>query len=564
MRHSPNAVPADKPLALVESGAHGLRITAVNSRAARDGVPIGTSLADARTVLPELLSRPAEPARDLRSLIKVARWLGRYGPARNRDGLDGAWVDITGVAHLFGGEDKLLIDLIGRLASFGITARAGLASTFAAAHALARFANTGTAFAIAGSGEDRDSLNAEHASPGTERFSFGAERAALATLPIEGLRLGPDTVVLLKRLGLRRIGQLYGVERAALERRFHADRAGKSKARHAGQHAEAVLMRLDQAVGLTPEPLRPLAALPSLSVRRTWGEPLISAEALAGEIAALTDDLCSSLKTQALGVRQICLTLFRADGTLAHVQAGFSGATNDAPHILRLLREKMSSIDAGFGIDMAVLDGHGAERPAAPQALLDTRIQAAQDGATALLIDTLSNRLGTKSLYTLEPHASHLPERAQRRMTASHPHLALPPAPSARRPAFLLAMPEPITVMAEVPEGIPKHFIWRRLRHRIVKGEGPERIAPEWWRGLGATAQDNRTAAAPSNTSASEPVNSQTAPVVSGDALSAAHIRDYYHLEDEAGARFWVFRAGLYQSASAEAPPRWFVHGLFA
>ena len=530
MRHMPGAVPADRPFALVESGAHGLAITAINTRAARDGVRVGTSLADARAALPDLLSRPAEPARDQRSLLKLTRWLGRYGPARNRDGNDGIWIDVSGVAHLFGGEDRLLSDLCGRLSGFGITAHAGLAGTLGAAHALARFI-TNHVSVIAPPDQ---------------------ERTALAALPIEGLRLAPDTVVLLKRLGLRRTGQLYDVPRAALERRFHAEHAAKSKARNrasgaAPDQAEAVLMRLDQALGLRPEPLLPLGALPALGVRRTWGEPLTSAETLDGEIAGLVEELCDALNVQALGVRQIHLTLYRADGTIANVQAGFSSAQCEAAHMIRLLREKLSALDAGFGIDMAVLDGHGAERMSAHQTTLDTQAGAARNSASTLLIDRLSNRLGSKSIYSPGSRASHIPERAHCRQPpgGTKPESAQTspqqrPTPSARRPVFLLEPPEPMTVMAEVPEGIPKHFVWRRVRHRVVKGEGPERITPEWWRTLGAAAPEGNTA------------QPNTAPA-----------RDYYHLENETGSCFWVFRAGLYQSADPQKPPRWFVHGLF-
>jgi protein ImuB len=139
-RATPAAVPDDLPLALIEPGSHGIRITAVNAKAAEEGVRVGQALADARAALPALLSRPTEPRRDRLALLKLARWCGRYGPNRNVDGADGLWIDVTGVAHLYGGEERLLEDLLARLARFGLTAQAGIADTFGAAHALARFA----------------------------------------------------------------------------------------------------------------------------------------------------------------------------------------------------------------------------------------------------------------------------------------------------------------------------------------------------------------------------------------------------------------------------------------
>jgi protein ImuB len=203
-RAAPAAVPHDAPLALVEAGSHGISITAVNVRAAADGARIGQALADARAALPTLLSRPAEPRRDRAALLKLARWCGRYGPNRNADGEDGLWIDVTGVAHLSGGEERLLGDLCARLSGFGLTVRAGLADTLGAAHALARFASS-PALVLAGETEPR-----------------------LAALPVEALRLAPETVVLLKRLGLRRIGDLYGLPRAALQRRFRSSKGAEA------------------------------------------------------------------------------------------------------------------------------------------------------------------------------------------------------------------------------------------------------------------------------------------------------------------------------------------------
>lgn len=491
---------------------------------------VGSTLADARAALPELLSASAQPARDQRSLVKLAHWLGRYGPARNRDGPDGVWIDVTGVAHLFGGEDRMRADLAQRLSGFGITARTGIGSTLGAAHALARYSP----------GLDTSANDALPA----ERASLPAERGALAALPIEGLRLAPETIVLLKRLGLRRIGQLYDIPRVALERRFRADRSSKNKARQLSTEAGAVLMRLDQALGLRPEPLRPLCALPDLSVRRTWGEPLISAQALDGEIAGLVEELGDTLKAQGLGIRQAGLTLYRADGTLGQIRAGFSSATCEPLHMLDLIREKLSTLDAGFGIDMAALDGHGAETIKASQASLAAQGTSVRSDAAALLIDRLINRLGPQSIYRLVAHASHSPERAQRRRPAGAVCEDTPVRPAALchvtlttpcRPSFLLQPPEPVTVMAEVPEGIPRYFIWRRMRHRVIKGEGPERIEPEWWRWL------------------------------NGKMPGGPAVRDYYHLESETGGRFWLFREGSHQDThDASLTSRWFVHGLFA
>lgn len=504
-------MPTDKPFALVENGVHGLTISAVNAIAAREGVAVGTALADARAALPALLSRPAERDNDRRALLKLARWAGRYGPSRHVDGEDGLWVDITGVAHLFGGEQALLDDLTRRLASFGVPAVAGLADTFGAAHAMARFAcPQGAAWALALAGETR---------------------TAIAGLPVEALRIDTASILLLKRLGLRRIGQLFDIPRDSLMRRFRSKDA-----------AAAVVLRLDQALGLRKEPLRALRAAPVLSVMRAFAEPLISSEAIEAVAAALADELAAALSEKDLGARALCLSLYRADGTSAEVRAALSVPSRDGSHIMMLLKEKLSHVDAGFGIDGMRLDAARADRQGALQgAFADT---GARPEAGAL-IDRLSNRFGADAVLRLETRASHIPERAEARVSALKPlqydFNYEPPWPCSgghmRRPTFLLPRPERIEVLAEVPDGPPVRFTWRRVARRIARAEGPERIAPEWWRHIGA-----------------------------GEGAPTARLRDYYRIEDQEGASYWVFRHGLFNGAQEDPesdPPRWYLHGFF-
>jgi protein ImuB len=528
-RGAPQAAPQDRPCALVASGSRGLRLTAVNARAAAGGLWAGQALADARAILPTLVSHPAEPDRDRAALLTLARWCGRYGPARNAEIAEvgpeegpadhGLWIDVTGVAHLFGGEGALLEDLCRRFMSLGITPRAGLADTLGAAHALARFGvPTGRAWRIA---------------------PAGTLREALAPLPVEALRLAPETVLLLKRLGLRRIGALYGVPRAALARRFReaaGARAKRPAAEQASARAGTVLARLDQALGVSAEPLRPLAEPPTLAVRRAWPAPLVSAEALLAELPALAASLVDGLAGHGLALRRARLVLYRADGTVAEARVGTSLPCRAGAHLVRLLADKLDRLDAGFGVDVMELAATAVERRATRQEGLAAGLAGAHEGDAGELVDLLANRLGAGNVWRLAPRDSHIPERAETRVAALAGALprgqratpvwsarALPP-----RPPLLLARPEPITVTAEVPDGPPARFRWRRLERRVARAEGPERVAPEWWR---------------------EP------------AGPCARPRDYFRIEDEAGGRYWVFRDGLYGGEGE--PPRWFLHGLF-
>ncbi len=365
----------DKPFALVASGAQGLLISAVNVCAAQAGVAVGARLTDARAAVPSLVCRAAEPRDDDIALLRLARWAGRYGPNRNVEGGDGLWIDITGVAHLYGGEENLLDDLVQRLSSFGVPSHAGLADTFGGAYALARFGiSDASTWALA---------------------AAGTGRAVFSSFPVESLRLDAKSVLLLKRLGLRRAGQLYDVPRDSLARRFRSkDVAGE------------VLTRLDQMLGLRQEPRVPLSEPPVLSVRRVFAEPLLSAEAIETIAAALCEELSGLLKEKGRGAKSVCLSLYRTDGTVADVAISLRVPSRDGAHLMLLLKEKFDRIDAGFGIDLMVLDVLRAGR------VTDTQDGFSEDDAAAgydpgLLIDRLSNRLGSGRAVTVLRTAAH-------------------------------------------------------------------------------------------------------------------------------------------------------------
>ncbi len=529
---------------MVESGARGLRLTAVDGQAAALGLRPGQALADARAAIPALATLPAEPERDRAALEALTLWAGRYGPRRNADGIDGLWIDVTGVTHLFGGEAGLVGDLRARLSRAGLTARVGLADTAGAAFALARFATApGALWRIAATGE---------------------VRAALASLPVEALRLAPEVIVLLKRLGLRRVGQLCELPREALAQRFRssADTRSKRGAATAKREREAVLLagsvlaRLDRVLGWTPEPLAVLEEPPSHLVRQELAEPLISPQGVAALTAELAHDLARLLDARAEGGTRFTLGLYRVDGTSHHLRIGASRPCRSAAHLLALLGDKLDGVDAGFGIDAMTFACTQVEPLGASQIALGGSDRATLQADTAALMDRLSNRLGAGRVMRLVPADSHIPERAERRVPVlSIPVSSAPVAssyrPSGARPPFLLPVPEAITVMAEVPEGPPRHFIWRRLVRGIARAEGPERIEPEWWRAIGHSS----SGPAPPH------------------AVHLRRPRDYYAIEDTAGGRYWVFRAGLYGREENVAlsdvalgelgGPVWFVHGVF-
>ena len=517
-------VPDDRPFVLIESGTHGLTIAAVNDRARAEGLVIGQALADARAAFPDLLTAAAEPDHDRKRLKALAHGAGRYGPARNVEGDDGLWIDITGVAHLFDGERALGRDLVRRLGAAGFRARAGIADTPSAAFALARFGTGG------GSAENHIAI----ADPMTTH-------EALSRLPVDAMRLDMQTIILLRRLGLRRIGQLYDIPRTVLARRFR-DLKGKGakglgRASEREGLAQAVVMRLDQALGRLGDPRVPLLEPAAYVVRRSYPDMLITADGIETACHALAAALCQLLAAAHKGARRLRFSLYRADGSVADAVIGTSQPCRTPEHLLELFRDKLNALDVGFGVDMITLEAMQVEVLRETQSRLAT-----QDGkgsmdhwqATSALVDRLINRLGRQDVFRLSGVASHIPEQAQRRDRK----FASAPAEFEKthdnRPPFLISPPEPITVIAEVPEGPPARFVWRRATHHIVKAQGPERIAPEWWHTDPAKA-----------------------------ARDFQRVRDYYTLEDKSGARYWVFRAGLYQHEAVDGAPAWYMHGLF-
>ena len=469
-------------------------------------------LTDARAISPKLITRPDEPEQDRAALIRLAHWSTRWGPYVNLDGDDGIWIDVTGVAHLFGGEHALLHNIETRLKDLGLTARLGLADTFGGAWALARYAPP---------------HNPRRGNHGAKQMSLriapkARTKKSLARLPLSALRLSPDIVHVLKRLGLYRIEDLYALPRASLKTRFSSSNT-----------ARAVLMRLDQALGEIKEPRTPLTEPALHEARRIYPDPLISTQGIETAIQELAIELANDLAKHHLGARALTLTIYRTDASTIKIDIHQHTPNRNPEHIIRLFREKLTKYDAGHGIDLITLGAFDCAELAHTQSRFDARYRETKTSSLTSLLDRFENRLGPGTTYRLHPRESHIPERAQSQPGAASDAIPDTPAPwpdhTPPRPPLLLNQPEPITVMAEIPEGPPAQFTWRRTIHRITRAEGPERIAPEWWCEIGK---------------------------------KETSIRDYYRVEDLHGQRYWLFRDGLYDESNAPAPT-WYMHGLF-
>jgi protein ImuB len=523
--------PSDKEPSFATVIAEGGRqlLAALNPVAAAKGLRAGMPLADALSFLPGLLTRPAEPTEDAAALHRLAEWCGRYSPWTAPDHQTngaGIKIEVTGSAHLWGGETALAADLSGRLARQGIAHRLAIADTLGAAWAIARFAADEAMGNSAGCKSDAKTASLV--------IPSGETRAALAPLPVAALRLDPALVEGLHRVGLRRIGEIMAMPRAALARRF----------------GDTVAKRLDQALGELPEPLSPLGETPTRRVRLSFAEPIADPADLARAAERVAEDLVTRLAREGMGARRLDLGFHRVDGRVEHIRIGTARPSRDPVHLAKLLTGKLDTVDPGLGVEDVILAAFAVEKLAPEQLGIDGGATA---GDTASLFDRLGARLGLDALARLEPRASHIPEQASvtaavdGRIHPPHPPrrsamglLPLPPegrrgppGPKPPRPVRLFAPPEPVEAFWVLPDDPPFRFTWRHRTHRIAQADGPERIAEEWWRPDGQ--------------------------LIDGDGDPGA-IRDYYRVEDEAGRRFWLFRAGL----PSDPPPRWFVHGVFA
>jgi len=499
---------------VTETLRNAQRIVALEPGAQAHGLAQDQKLGDARALIPDLDAVPADRGADAKLLDQIAAWCDRYTPIVGLSGADGLMLDITGCAHLFGGERAMACDIDTRLRSAGLHPRTGLGDTPAAAWALARFA-----------------ASPDTAAPAPPGCAEPGDRDALMALPLAALRLDPDMVTGLGRLGFRTVGCIAGLPRAPLTRRFGA----------------ALMTRLDQLLGHGRESIQPVRRASDLTAEKAFFDPITHDTDIARSIALLAEALVPMLEARGMGARGLELRLFRVDGQVQTLDVAAADALRDPRRISALFRERIaglrSDIDAGFGFDLVKLAVTRADPFSCAQA--DLMRPARSEDSYRALVDRLGARLGTDRVRRFVGADTHIPERSfatlpvartgatalqrdlGRMVSAATSPMGTVPVPPLTRPLWLLRQPERIEAMAGVPDDPPQRFRWRRVACEVTRSEGPERIACEWWR-------DGR----------------------------ATRTRDYYRVETCGGHRFWMFRNGLF-GRETEAPD-WYMHGLFA
>lgn len=485
---------SDLPLVVTEKVKGAQRLMAISPDAKRAGLAVGMTLADSRARIPDLWVEEMDARADAELLDRIAEDCDRFSPVVVIDAPDGLLLDITGCDHIFGGEAELRSIFSRRMRRAGFHVHSVIASAPDAARALARYGRV----AIVSPGEDA---------------------VAVRSLPIAALCLEEGDRLAISRAGLKTIGAL-------------ADRPSLP---FAARFGEQMTLRLRRIQGFADPPLTPRRSIPMLWVERRFPEPIGRIEDAEAVLAQLGEEAGARLGERREGGRAFEASFFRSDGVVRRVIVETGRPLRDAATVLRLFREKLDvladPLDPGFGFDVIRLSVPHAEPLDALQPGLDGHAVEADEIAD--LADRLSTRFGADRVIRFLPENTHDPDRAARTVPAGFNPMTscIWPAPETEqpplRPIQIFDPPQPIHItMAEVPDGPPRKFSWRKREHHVARAEGPERIAPEWWRKPGAPT------------------------------------RDYYRIEDTEGRRFWLFRAGPYTKEKTQ--PDWFMHGVFA
>jgi protein ImuB len=448
------------------------------------GLSPGQALADAQALQPEVVLYPAAPEEDAALLEQLALWAMRFTPLVAVDGGEGLLLDTTGAAALLGGEARFVATVAERFRQDGFRLRAAMASTAGAAAALARESRT-----------DRI-------------IPPGQEREAIAPLSLLSLRLPPDMIRTLGRMGLHRIGQVCRQPRGPLARRF----------------GRVLLDALDHATGDRPQPLQPVRPPAAFLAARNCLEPIVTRPAIDRIVDALLAEICRSLLEAGRGARRLVLRAFRVDRVVQEIVIGTGAPSREPLHLRRLFAEKLERLEPDLGFERLTLEAAATDLLGGHQAALagHAGTDTANTAALAELLDRLSQRV---SVHRMKPMESHWPEYAA--VAAAPYDTTEVPAGWGHetRPVRLLGHPVALAVTAELPDGLPAQLRYGQVLHRVLHCIGPERLEPEWW---GADA------ARPS--------------------------RDYFRVQTAEGPRLWICRLG----EPGPLPPRWFLHGYLA
>ncbi|WP_407430641.1 Y-family DNA polymerase [Arcticibacter sp.] len=476
----------DTPFVFVVADHGRMVVTAVSIQAQRQGIEPGMRAADAKAICPGLEVIAEKPGRVLKLLKSLGEWCIRYTPivAMDEFSSDGLIMDVSGCPHLWGGEREYLKDIKSHLKAKGFTIRLAIADTPGAAWAVSHFGKT------------------------TPLVLPGTHAEALLSLPPEALRLEKSTVAKLQKLGFYHIKSFIGMPRSVLRRRF----------------GESFLIRLGQALGTQEEAMHPITLPVEFQERLPCLEPIKTRKGIEIGINRLLECLCLRLEKEGKGLRTGVLTCYRVDGKIIKIDIGTNAPTHSVSHLFKLFELKIDQIRPALGIELFTLTASSVDNLIVPQEVLWDGTRGLKDRSVICLLDRVAGKVGAHVIHRYLPDTRYWPEYSVKDADSISEKASTQWRIDRPRPTELLRNPEPIEVMALIPDHPPKFFVYKAVRHQIIKADGPERIEREWW-------------------------------------LDAGEHRDYYQVEDQHGQRYWLFRSGHY---SNEQPYQWYIHGFFA
>lgn len=462
-------------------------VTGVSAEAGALGIETGMVVADARAILPSLVVLDDEAEVTRQALLALAEWCLRYTPTVALHAPDGLILNVTGCAHLWGGERTYLNDLVTKLSHAGYTIRAAMADTIGIAWAHAHFGRPGAI------------------------IKLGEQHNALLKLPPAALRLPPETLEKMQKLGFYHISNFIGIPSRMLRRRF----------------GEVLLDKLNKALGYSQEFIEPIRQAIPYQERLPCLEPIVTATGIEIALQKLLEMLCGRLMREGKGLRKGILSCFRVDGKTQQIDIVTNRASHHVKHLFRLFELKIKTIAPGFGIELFLLEAPEVEDMNVTQETMWGTNGGFENTVITELLDTVTGRTGIETVHRYLPDEHHWPERSVKLVASLRERPKTNWRTDRQRPVFLLPKPESIEVTAPVPDYPPTVFRYKGKVHYIDKSEGPERIEQEWW-------------------------------------LEQGLHRDYYTLEDQEGRRYWVFRLGPYSEEEEKELPEWFIHGFFA
>jgi protein ImuB len=460
-----------------------MMIRAASASAEVMGIESGMVVADARAVLPSLQVFDDKPGLTEKLLHALAEWCIRYTPIVGVDLPDGLLLDITGCAHLWGGERAYLKDMVTRLRGSGYDVRAAIADTIGTAWAVCRYGTV------------------------TPVVRPGAQAAALSLLPPAALRLEADTLERMQKLGFGQVGSFMSIPSSVLRRRF----------------GPQLLYRLDQALDGAGEIIEPIQPVEQYQERLPCLEPIRTATAILIALRKLLEMLCARFVKEGKGLRKGIFKCYRMDGKIEQIEIGTNSASCNVEHLFKLFELKVSTIEPDLGIELFIMEAPVVEDINQVQETLWNISGSNDQSEIAELLDRLAGRGGGNIIHRYLPDEHYWPERSIKTALSIQEKPQFSWRTDRPRPVNLLPKPERIEVSAPIPDYPPMLFRYQGKVYTIKKADGPERIEQEWW-------------------------------------LQEGLHRDYYSVEDERGARYWIFRLGHYDENKRE----WFIHGFFA